>query len=138
MPGNSPLSSSEIGQIAWDLVSLANQGRDILNNPPPGLDANQSNAIAADVTSLSNIAANLFSISSQLVFADSDKAFTAINAATQSANAKVAQIKGTVDKINSVVNILGSVVSLAVSFGSGNFVSVLGAAGNVTTAVANA
>jgi hypothetical protein len=138
MPANSSMSSAQLSQIAWELVSLANQGRNILNDPPEGLSPSQSNAIAADVTSLSNIAANLFSISSQLIFSESDSAFTVISSAAQAANTKVAQIQSTVGKINSIVNILGSVVSLGVAFGSGNFVSVLSAASNLATAVTDA
>lgn len=137
MPANSPLAPQQISQIAWSLVALANEGRAILNNPPSDITPNQSNVIAADVMNLSNIAANLFAIASQLIFTDSDSAFAVISAATNAANNKVAQISSTVGKINAVVNIFGAVVSLAVSLGSANFVSVLSAASNLATTVSS-
>lgn len=138
MATNSALSSAQIGQISGEFAACGNQVRGILNDPNLDLPPNVSNTLASDLTSLSNIGANFAILASQVIFADSDAAFTQISTATQSANAKVAQLKTTIGKINSIVNIVGSVISLGVAFGTGNFMSVLGAAANLGSAVANA
>lgn len=138
MPTNATLTAAQLIQLAADFNSLGNLARSILNNPTITLDPDVSNAIASDLTSLSNIAANLATWGAQVAFADSDAAFNTISSATQSANATVNQLKSTVSKINSIVNIFGAAVVLGVTFGSGNFVSVITAAGKLGDAIASA
>lgn len=138
MPNNAPLTGAQLIQLSTDVNTLGNLIRGILNDPNMNLSQGQSSVLSADLTSLSDTAANLATWGAQVVFADSDAAFTTISSATSAANAKVAQLKATVAKIDSVVNIVGAAVSLGVAFGTGNFVNVLSAAGQLGNVVANA
>jgi hypothetical protein len=138
MPTNSTLSGAQLVQLAADFSSLADQARDILTNPDLNFSANVSNALSSDMSTLSNIAANLAMWGAKIVFADSDSAFQTISSSTQAANAAVTKLQNDVKKINSVVTILGDAVSLGVSFGTGNWVSVVSAATSLGSAISSA
>lgn len=134
----STLSSAQILQLATDFSSLADSVRDILMDPDMTLSPAASNVLSSDLTSLSNIAANLATWSALCSFANSDDAFAKLSKATDDANQKVAELEKTVAKINSIVNIVGSAISLGVAFGTGNVIGIIGDAGNLETAVVNA
>ncbi len=138
MPASSALTGAQLVQIGSDFGALAEQTRSILADPNSNLSAGVSNAMAADLSSLSNIAANLSMWGARIVFADSDASFQSISSATQSANAVVARLKGDETKIGSIVNILGSAVSLGVAFGTGNWVSVVSAAATLGSSISSA
>jgi hypothetical protein len=115
-------------QLASDFGDLADQARDILTSPSITLSPDQSNVVAADMSQLNNIAANLATWSAAIIFADSDGAFQSISNATTAAKASLATIVKQIGEISSAIGILGKVVSLGVAFGTGDFVSVLTAA----------
>jgi hypothetical protein len=128
MPANAPLDGAALVKLSGDFNNLGNQTRGILNDPTIVLSPGESGALSADLTNLSNIAANLATWSARVVFSESDQAFKTISAATDEANAKVDQIKAIAGKISSVVSILGDAVSLGVAFGSGNPIGIITAA----------
>lgn len=137
MSANQQLSSDQIMALAVSYSSLGDAARDVLRDPTIVLTQDQSNLIASDMTQCYGISGNLATWAVQVIFADSDSAFQSIIASTQSGSAAVVRLKAEVAKINSIMNILGAAVSLGISFGTGNWVSVMSAANNLGNAIAD-
>jgi outer membrane murein-binding lipoprotein Lpp len=138
MPANSTLSGTQIAQLASDFSGLASKVSDILNDPNVTISGATNERLTQDLSKLSDIAANLATWSSLVVFADSESSFQEISSATSAANAKVKQLKADVAKINSIVNIVGSAISLGVAFSTESMITILSDAVTLGNAIAKA
>jgi hypothetical protein len=134
MPDNAGFTQQQLAELAQAFATLAQQAGDMLADPSVVLSADQSNVMAADVSSLDNIAANLATWGAGMTFSDSNAAFAAMSSAATTASARISGLKSTRDGISSIIAVLGSAISLGIAFGTGNKYAVGSAAVNFASA----
>jgi hypothetical protein len=134
MPDNAGFTQQQLAELAQAFATLAQEAGDMLADPNVVLSADQSTVMAADISSLDNIAANLATWGAGMTFSDPNAAFAAMSSAATTANARISGLKSARGGISSIIAVLGSAISLGTAFGTGNKFAVTGAAVNFANA----